>query len=730
MTLNLSTKNILLPCHPRILNLTNLSTNNLIWFCIFLLFLNGKVYGQSEITGLILNEDQKPVLSASVILKDISGKIISYTFTNESGLYRLSTTKFGQFILIVSSLNFEQKKMDVTLEKNEFKKLDFNLISKVTELKEVIIKANRPIIVKKDTIIFETKSFLQGNEQVVEDLLKKIPGLNILPDGTIKVGNQEVEKVMIDGDDFFEKGYKILTKNMPVYPIDKVELYQNYANNKHLKGIEYSEKVALNLTLNEDSKHIWFGNATGEYGIISRDRYLLRTNVMNFGKKSKHYFLTNLNTIGDDAVGDINHLIRPFRFNEPGSIGDNQSASSILTLNYSLPNLAKRWVNLNHDKMLSLNSIYTLSDKIKIKTIGFLNTNKNDFFRNSYQEFMLGNLNFKNNEDFIGRKTQFVGFAKIDLTYDLTKSKTIEFTSKINNSNQNDRSDLLFNNDEINERLHTSNQLFDQKIVFTNRFKENKVFLLSTRYIDERTPQNYTINPNIFSGLFSQNTSETNQYSQNNMQFAGVEAHILNRKNNGDLLEIKFGNQLRIDKLNTSFELVENTKLSYPEGYQNKITYASNDLYLSATYNFKLSELNILSQSDFHQLTNHFINFDAKRSQYPFYVVPKIGVDWKMNEKNKIVGSYSYNTTNAGVLDVYSGYVQSGFRSIAKGLDQFNQLNSSNAILGYECGDWGDSFFAKTYILYSKNNDFFSTNSIVAQNYSKSEKIIVKDRSS
>ena len=153
------------------------------------------------------------------------------------------------------------------------------------------MQSRRPITIKKDTIVFDAKSFLQGNELVVEDLLKKIPGLNVLTDGTIKIGNQEVEKVMIDGDDFFEKGYKIVTKNMPVNPIDKVEVYQNYSNNKHLKGIENSEKVALNLTLKEDAKRIWFGNIFGGYGLVSENRYEFRANLMNFGKKSKHYFL-------------------------------------------------------------------------------------------------------------------------------------------------------------------------------------------------------------------------------------------------------------------------------------------------------------------------------------------------------------------------------------------------------------------------------------------------------
>ena len=596
-------------------------------------------------------------------------------------------------------------------------------------LQEVVVQSRRPITVKKDTIVFDAKSFLQGNEQVVEDLLKKIPGLNVLTDGTIKIGNQEVEKVMIDGDDFFEKGYKIVTKNMPVNPIDKVEVYQNYSNNKHLKGIENSEKVALNLTLKEDAKRIWFGNAFGGYGLVSENRYEFRANLMNFGKKSKHYFLTNFNNIGIDAVGDINHLIRPFRYDEPASLGDNQSANSILALNYELPNLKKRRVNLNNAEMLSLNSIFTLSDKVKLKTLGFLNTDEVDFFRNSLQQFSVGNTTFTNIENFVGRKTQLTGFGKIDLTYDISKTKTFEYTGKFNKTNEKNRSDLLFNNDLLNERLNANNQLFDQKVVYTNKFKDNKVFLLSTRYINEKTPQNYSVNQFIFNDLFTENANNTKQFSENKMQFAGIEAHLLDKKKNGDLLEIKIGNQLRIDDLNTRFELLQNdNNLSFPNGYQNNLTYSTNDLYLSAKYRFKLKNFTLLTQADAHQLFNQLENFNVKSNQNPFFIMPKIGLDWKINEKNKILTSYSYNTTNTGILDVYSGFVQTGFRSFSKGLEDFNQLNSSSAILNYTYGSWGDKFFANTFILYSKNNDFFSTNSIIAQNFSQSEKIIIKDR--
>lgn len=700
------------------------------FFLLLYIFASTNLFSQNTIKGEVKDKNNQSIISASIILKDNTGKIITYTYTDELGKYELKTEKLGQFVLIASSMGFEQKSIDLTFGNiNETKTIDFILNPKVTELKEIILETKRPITIKNDTIVFNADSYKQGNEQVVEDLLKKIPSLNIDANGTIKVGNQEIEKVMIDGDDFFEKGYKIVTKNMPVNPIDKVELYQNYSNNKHLKGIENSDKVALNLTLKEDAKRVWFGNIQTGYGLVSENRYEVRGNLMNFGKKNKYYFLTNLNNIGGDATGDINHLIRPYRFDEPASIGDNQSANSLLVLGFDTPKLKQKRTNLNNAEMLSLNSIFTLSDKVKLKTLGFLNTDEIDFFRISLQQFSVGNTTFTNTEDFVGRKTLLTGFGKIDLTYDISNTKTFEYTGKFNKTNERNSSDLLFNNDLLNERSNANNQLFDQKIVYTNKFKENKVFLFSSRYINEKTPQNYSVNQFIFNDLFTEKANNTKQFSENKMQFAGIEAHLLDKKKNGDLLEIKIGNQLRIDDLNTRFELLENeNNLSFPNGYKNNLTYTTNDLYLSAKYRFKLKNFTLLTQADSHQLFNQLENFNRKTNQNPFFIMPKIGLDWKINEKNKILTSYSYNTTNAGVLDVYSGFVQSGFRSFSKGLEEFNQLNSSSAILNYTYGSWGDKFFANTFILYSKNNDFFSTNSIIAQNYSQSEKIIIKDR--
>lgn len=670
-------------------------------------------------------------INSTVILKNInSNEIVVFCNSNENGYYELKTNKTGKFTVTFSALNYETKTIEIEIT-NDTKIIKKNiiLVSKPLELREVVIKSERPLVIKKDTITFNAKFFLNGNEQVVEDLLKKIPGLTIDHSGTIRVGNQEIEKVMIDGDDFFDKGYKLITKNMPVNPIEKVELYKHYSNNKLLKGVEKSNKVALNLKLKENFKRQWFGNMKSGYGLVSENRYEVRGNLMNFGKKNKYYFITNLNNIGDDATGDIDNLIRPIRFDDTETLGDNQNIITILSLESDLPSLKQSRVNFNNAEMLSLNSIFTISSKIKLKTLGFLNTNENEFFRNSFQSYSIENSSFENFENFNNLKNKITGFGKVDFNYDISKTKTLEYTGKFNATNEKNRSNLIFNGDFINEKLKSNNQLFDQKIVFTNKFKNNKVLLFSGRYIHEKNLQNYAVNKFIYQDLFTQNANNISQTGENKMQFAGFETSLLDRKKDGVLLEVQFGNQLRIDNLISNFQLKnDEIIISEPTQYQNDLSYSNNDLYLYTKYLFKINKISLLTQAAFHQLFNTLKTFENSQTQTPFFINPKVGLELEINDKNKLMTSYSLNKTNATILDVYSNYVQTTFRSFSKGTGNFNQLNNSTVLLNYIYGSWDDKFFANCSVVFSKDNDFFSTNTLVAQNFSQTEKILIKDR--
>jgi hypothetical protein len=696
---------------------------------IFLLIVSHTVHSQTIINGTVKSA-MNSLVSASIVLNDsISNTIIGYTYSNDDGTYTLTTSKKGKFSISFSSLGYKTKTISLEINHQKELKIDAILEEQAFEINEIIIQSEKAIKVKKDTITFKTKFFVNGTEQTVEDLLKKIPGLTIDSNGSIKVGNQEIEKLMVDGDDLFERGYKILSKNMPAYPIEEVEVLKRYSNNRLLKGIEESDKVALNLKLNEKAKRIWFGNTT--IGKGNDSFYELKANLMNFGKKNKYYFLTNVNSIGYDATGDIQNLISPFRVNEPGNIGDDQQVASLLSLsNTSGLNFKRSRTNFNNAELLSLNAIFNPTEKLKIKTLGFFNWDETDFFRNSSEVFNVGNTHFTNTENFELRNTQKIGFGKLDINYTISKTATFEMVTKYNDGNYFANSNLLFNGDSTLENLNSSNFLFDQKINYTNKFKDSKVFLLTGRFIHEKTPQNYAINQFFYGDLFPDVTYANNgsQQNNNNMIFAGVNAHLLDRKENGNLLEIQFGNEFRKDRLTSLFSILEDeTVLENPLAYQNNTSYFVNNSFLKTKYRYKINDIALSGTLNFHQLFNRLEAENSTKDASPFFINPSVGLDWKLNDKNKIMSSFGYNIKNAGILDVYENFVLTGFRSFSKGTGNFNQLNASNFLVNYQLGNWSDRFFANTFFIFNKNHDFFSTNSIITQNYVQSEKILLQN---
>lgn len=688
-------------------------------------------FSQTIISGA-LKDAKNNSITGNVILKDsLLQNYISYTYSNNKGYYQLKTKKTGNFRLVFSSLGFKPKTVPIKIKKQQAK-ITVNVVLQddAINLDEVVIKAEKTVFIQKDTIKFRTKAFTNGTEQNVEDLLKKIPGLNITDDGKIKVGNQEIEKLMVDGDDFFEKGYKILSKNMPAHPIEEVEILKRFSNNRLLKGVENSDKLALNLKLNEKSKRIWFGDVNLGYGLFSENRYESKANLMNFGKKNKYFFLTNFNNTGIDVTGNINYLINPIRYNEPGSVGDNQFTRNLLNLSIYNSFFEKSRTNFNNAELVSLNTIFNPSKKIKIKALSFFNWDETSAFKNSIQNVNTTNTSFINNEAHKLTSNKKIAFGKIDAVYNISKNKMLETTTKYKYGDFNDVSTINFNGNSTIEDLKHQNNIFDQKINFTNKYKKGKVLLLTGRFINEKSPQNYYTNQFFFQDLFSNspNVNNIKQLSENEMTFTGFNVHLLNRTKKDNLLELQLGNEFRADKLISKLSLLENnTFVNTPNKYQNLTKYSVNNTYLKGKHYLKLNNINLITKLDFHNFYNR-LNTGLKKHKNYFFVNPSLGFKWKIDNKNKISANYSYNTTNAKVLDVFSNFILTGFRSFSKGTGNFNQLNASSIKLNYNLGNYTDRFFAYISILYSKNHDFFSSNTNIQQNFTQSEKIIVKDR--
>ncbi len=696
---------------------------------LLLIFSFFDIFSQCNISGKIFDFEKKPIISASVILKDSSNKFISYSYSNQSGEFELKNIKIGHYYLSVSSIGFEYKKIEIELLE---KKTAIELILKpsFTELKEVIIKSSSSMKIKSDTIVFNADFYKQGDEKVIEDLLRKIPGLVVDNNGTIRVGGKEVEKVMIEGDDFFEKGYKILTKNMPVSPIQNIEIYQHFSNNKLLKGIENSNKVAINLTLNDKAKNKWFGDMELSGGKFKNEMlYEFRDNLMKFSKKFKFYQLSNGNNIGDKAIEDLNKIFQSEDNNNISNLDDNFDDGELIKGVFETPNLKIQRFNFNKSKLFSINSILNISENLKFKILGFLDSDNNVFLKNNIDQFNIGNLNFINSEDFKGIKNKIGGLAKIDFAFDISSVKSLKYSGKFNLGNEYDKIELLFNQKMLNQNLFFEKKSNDQKFEYTEKINQNNVLVFSGRYFKKNTPQYFTTNQVLNFDLLPKNANNTLQFSEGEFQLIGLEGYLLNKSINGNLLEVKFGNQIQSNILKTQLELFENqVSLSVPNGFQNDRIYNLNDLYFSSKYNFNLNNLKIYLQSDFHQQFNLLKVANENLSEKPFFVVPNIGIDWLINKKNIFTASYSIKKQNISQNNLFQGYLQTDIRSLLKGIWRFNLNTTSNLFLNYKYGNFGDDILINTLFFYIKNHEYVGNNYSINQNYSVIQKGLLNNK--
>ncbi|RFN59073.1 carboxypeptidase-like regulatory domain-containing protein [Marixanthomonas ophiurae] len=699
-----------------------------------ILFVSGNsVYSQSVVSGTVTDTLQQPVAFANVFLKpNNSDAIIAFSTTQEDGTYKITTDKTGDFQLSFSSISYTTKTVPVSLQKDETKTVNAVLNEATFALDEVIINNDKAITVKEDTIIYNADSFKQGTEETVEDLLKNLPGVEVENDGTVKVGGKKVEKVMVEGDDLFEKGYKLLTKNLDASVVDKVEVYEKYSSNRLLKNIEESDKVALNLTLTKEAKNQLFGVVRPGYGLGYKNKYDSKANLISFREKSKYYLFANFNNIGENVTGDIDQLLGEGQQNSFVTNNDGGEAVSFINLFRKPNDIGDARTNFNNAEMGSLTNIQNLSDKVKLKTIGFFNWDERDFFKNKTENYFLPTGDFTNTENYSLRGKQFTGFGKTTLTYDISKTKSFEYSGDYNSTDLDTGSNLLFNNSPSNERLNEYQFSTHQNLTYTHKFKKNQVFLLTGMYLFDRKPQDYTNNRFLFDGLFmpEETVDGVFQDSEHSLHSAKVEASLFNRKDNGDLFKLDAGLDYQDNQYKSSFQLEndENTQHINPTGFQNSLTYQLFSGYVRSSYRREFGNFALTGNLELRQHINSLKNREGSQNKSPFFINPEIILDWQPNDKNKLISSFKFEQENPSLPNINDDFVLKRYNYFSKGVATLEPLKTSTFLVNYTLGHYLSTFFSNTTFYYKKYHDYFASNSVITPNFTTRELVRLEDR--
>lgn len=237
-----------------------------------------------------------PLIGASVQLLDPSGKTLKGTVTSDKGTYTLQNVPAGAYQMQFSYVGFESQILNIKLpnKTGNFKASDVLLRESSKWLKEAVVTAKAvEMSVVEDTIMYQANAYTVPEGAVVEELIKKLPGVEI-DEGKITVNGKEVSQILVDGKDFFGTDKEITLKNLPADIVDKIKTYEKKSDNARISGIDDgNEQTVIDLSVKEDKKKGWFGNIDGAYG--THNRYDGRLNVNRFTGEQRFSLIGDAN---------------------------------------------------------------------------------------------------------------------------------------------------------------------------------------------------------------------------------------------------------------------------------------------------------------------------------------------------------------------------------------------------------------------------------------------------
>ncbi len=296
------------------------------WLLIFPVWLlSMAVLAQSNtLTGEILDEKGEGLGYATVALMHPADSTLAFFgITNVSGHFEIRNTKPGEYLMQVAYLGYKTLYRGITLPLVSGNSLGAMVMQpNPISLKEVQVKGEYiPLLFKKDTIEYNAAAFKTKPDAVAEDLLRKLPGVEVDRSGNIRAVGQDVKNVLVDGKEFFGNDQKVATKNVPADAIKKVQVYDKKSDESEFTGIsDGSHDKTVNLVLKDDKKKALFGDVMSGGG--TGDHYQGSGKIYRFTGANQFAALGMVNNINQFGFSFSDYL------NFSGGIGAMGSGGS------------------------------------------------------------------------------------------------------------------------------------------------------------------------------------------------------------------------------------------------------------------------------------------------------------------------------------------------------------------------------------------------------------------
>ena len=504
-----------------------MKTKNLL-FTILIALISISAFSQSyKVKGVVTDTLGEPLVGATVVLLTAKDSMLTYfVSTDEKGRFIIKNISRGNYIFQISytSYNKFEEPIDLTGTNHTLDKGIISLTKIAYDLKTVEIKGERiPVQFVNDTLIYDALAFDPGKNTTVEELLKKMPGIEVDEKGDIKAQGKKVEKVTVDGKEFFGNDPKVATQNLPAEAVKKVKVFDKKSEFAEATGIkDGKEKKTIDLELKEDHKNGVFGKITAGYG--TDNTYLGKININRFSPKTRVSLIAKTNNTSKEGFdfSDIAKMSGGFSelFQSDGSL----SFGAGFGMGEGKYKVFDGGVNLN----------YSPGKNIDINTSYFLKTNNNYLIKDYSKQNFIPGLSYKTTSNSIKTSKLFGHNINTLLKYKISKSSKLKWKFQYKyNLRESEKSDTLStlkdnslaNFQEGNNNSNSKGNNFHSYITFNTKLKK------VGRAIFTKISGNYSDN----NGL--NNTNSVNYYYQDSPE-PEIDSIYQEHKNNTNDIRI------------------------------------------------------------------------------------------------------------------------------------------------------------------------------------------------
>jgi len=661
-------------------------------------------FGQISFKGVIKDTLENPLELASLVAinKETNG-FESYVITDDLGQFKLDLKENTSYNIQISYIGLQTINDNITTAQANLIK-DYVLKSEFA-LDEVELVYKMPVAIKGDTLVYNADAYKNGSERKLEDIIEKLPGVEINESGQIEVEGKVVNKLMVNGKDFFDGDTKIATKNIPSNAVDKIQVLRNYAEVGQLSSVRNNQdNVAINIKLKEGKESFWFGNVTAGTGNAPNETlYLAQPKLFYYSPKYSINFIGDLNNIGEVALSRRD--IRGFGggFNAPSrnsgtsiNLGDN--SLNFLTNQGNALKIENKLATANFSyspsKAMDLSGFLIFNNsKILSKEVNFVQYSNPDL--NIPDESTEQNSNERSNQGLIKFSASYKPNFSNQIDYDVLarmsddKQQQSIFSSVIGNTNQTDEV-TPYNINQSLKYYYTLDEdnifAFESQHVLKN---EDPIYNAILDNIPNGiTPYTSTANALGLNTAMSEYNLGQNRRIESNQLDAKLDYyHIINPKSN---LNLTLGTILSYQAFNSSiFQFLEDRTVFDPTPNINQgraindINYNFADVYLGVHYRFRTGKFTFTPGFSVHSYGNKNSQYGETVEDNFLKLLPDLEVLIQLKKGESLTLNYSMRNQFTDVTRLAEGLVLNNYNSLQFGEPDLQNALSNNISLRY-----------------------------------------------